>query len=515
MRLAVNPAQNAPNAEPKEAPVAVDVLSPRAVAEAWFAALDRGDIPAAVALLADDIYWENIAQVPGVSDIVPWTGTARGVSEVGQAFATRDEVCQVIEFKPLNMVVDGNQAVGTVHDHAIIKSTGLPFDIEFASWMKIENGKIVWWKSYCDPSPIIAAFRGDATARVLQAVKANNLEEASFLLSHKVNPNVRDPETGLTALMLAACHAQPDMVKLLLDAGADPLTVDTNTGATALHKACQGGNVEVARLLLDAGSFIDAVTPTMGHTPVMDALWYKAPEVVDLLVERGANLNLSTHYGFTMWDHLAFELNVNVKGRDIMEGISNSLEGGRDAKVAQIAAQPVMVATEKGDLDGVKQAIADGADVNALYPHVNTFSDGHTPLLVAARDNHADIVQTLLAAGAKVRVEDWVFKGSPIHKATYNGNPGILKMLMEQPDIDLDVQGKINGYSPLHDALWHGYTECAQMLIFAGARLDTRGHDGKLPVDVALDVYGADDSLVALIRERMAATTPASAPAAS
>jgi uncharacterized protein len=485
--------------------VVVDVMTPRAVAEAWFAALDRGDIPAAVALLADDIYWENIPQVPGVSDIVPWTGTAHGIAEVGQAFATRDQVCQVIEFKPLNLVVDGNQAVGTVHDHAIIKTTGIPFDIEFASWMKIENGKIVWWKSYCDPSPIIAAFRGDTSARLLQAVKGNNLEDVKFLLDHKINPNVRDEATGLTALMLAACHAQPEIVKALLDAGADPLTVDSNTGATALHKACQGGNVECARLLLDAGSFVDAVTPTMGHTPVMDALWYKAPEVVDLLVERGANLNLDTHYGFTMWDHLKFELDVNVKGRDIMEHIAATLEGARDAKVAEIAQQPVMNATEKGDLEGVKQAIAAGADVNAVYPHVDTFSDGHTPLLVAARDNHAEIVQELLANGAKVRVLDWVFKGSPIHKATYNGRPDILKMLMDHPDIDLDVQGQINGYSPLHDALWHGYTECAQMLIFAGARLDTRGHDGKLPVDVAISVYGADDPLVQLIRERMAA----------
>lgn len=488
--------------------MAVDVMTPRAVAEAWFAALDRGDIPAAVALLDENIYWENIPQVPGVSDIVPWTGTAHGIAEVGQAFATRDQVCQVLEFKPLNMVVDGNQAVGTVHDHAIIKTTGLPFDIEFASWMKIENGKIVWWKSYCDPSPIIAAFRGDASRRLLQAVKANNLEDVRYLLDHKISPNVRDEETGLTVLMLAACRAQPEIVKALLEAGADPLTTDSKTGATALHKACQGGNVECARLLLDAGAFVDAVTPTMGHTPIMDALWYKAPEIVDLLVERGANLNLDTHYGFTMWDHLKFETAVNVKGRDVMEHISSTLEGARDAKQAQIAGQPVMNATEKGDLDGVKQAIAAGADVNAVYPHVNTFSDGHTPLLVAARDNHAEIVKELLANGANVRVVDWVFKGSPIHKATYNGRPDILKMLMEHPDIDLDVQGPINGYSPLHDALWHGYTECAEMLIFAGARLDTRGHDGKLPLDVAISVYGPDDPLVQLIRERMTASTP-------
>jgi ankyrin repeat protein len=481
----------------------VDVMTPRQVAEAWFAALDRGDIPAAVSLLDENVYWENIPQVPGVSDIIPWTGTAHGVAEVGQAFATRDKVCQVIEFKPLNMVVDGNQAVGTVHDHAIIKTTGLPFDIEFASWMKIENGKIVWWKSYCDPSPIIAAFRGDAPSRLLQAVKADNLDEARYLIEHQIDPNVGDPETGLTVLMLAACHANPEMVKLLLDAGADPLTADSKAGATALHKACPGGDVECARLLLDAGAFVDAVAPTTGHTPVMDALWYKAPEVVKLLVERGANLNLSTHYGFTMWDHLEFERNVNARGRETMEEIARILEGARDARQQQIAGQPVMVATEKGDLDGVKQAIAAGADVDAVYPHVNTFSDGHTPLLVAARDNHAEIVRELLANGAKVRVVDWVFKGSPIHKATYNGRPDILTMLMEHPDIDLDVQGTINGYTPLHDALWHGYTECAQMLIYAGARLDLRGHDGKLPLDVATAVYGPDDPLVALIRERI------------
>ena len=115
--------------------------------------------------------------------------------------------------------------------------------------------------------------------------------------------------------MLAACHAQPEIVKAA-PRGRAPIRSrwTATTGATALHKACQGGNVECARLLLDAGAFVDAVTPTMGHTPVMDALWYKAPEVVDLLVERGANLNLDTHYGFTMWDHLKFELERQRQG---------------------------------------------------------------------------------------------------------------------------------------------------------------------------------------------------------
>ncbi|MGO9156116.1 hypothetical protein [Mycobacterium sp.] len=64
--------------------------------------------------------------------------------------------------------------------------------------------------------------------------------------------------------------------------------------------------------------------------------------------------------------------------------------------------------------------------VNTVYLHVNTFSDGHTPMLIAARDDHAEIVGELLKAGAEVRVVDWVFKGSAIHQATYNGRPEIL-----------------------------------------------------------------------------------------
>ncbi len=43
----------------------------------------------------------------------------------------------------------------------------------------------------------------------------------------------------------------------------------------------------------------------------MEAAWYKWPDLVAFLIARGQNLNLATHYGFTLDDHIAFELNVN------------------------------------------------------------------------------------------------------------------------------------------------------------------------------------------------------------
>jgi uncharacterized protein len=345
-----------------------------------------------------------------------------------------------------------------------------------------------------------------ASIPILEAVLNDDADAAKSLLNQGADPNTRDPATGLTVLMIAACHARLDLVRMLLGAGADVLTADSRTGATALHKACQGGSVEIAEMLIAHGAFLDAVAPTTGHTPIMDALWYKSPGIVRLLADKGANLNLATHYGFTMMDHLRFELNANALGREretIVE-IDRIIQDRKKADQETIAAQTVMDATTRGDAATAKELIGNGAEVDTVYPIVNTFQDGHTPLLVAARDGHTEIVDGLLKAGAKVRVQDWVFKGSPIHKATYNGKADIVALFLAHPDTDINAQGPINGYTPLHDALWHGNTECARMLIDAGARLDLRGHDGKRPLDIALDVYQPDDPIIEEIRSRMA-----------
>lgn len=485
-----------------------DQATSERIATEWFSALDRGDIDGAMGLLAPDVEWVNLPKVPGVSDIIPWLGTCHGVEEVLASFRARDAVTEVQLFEPGKLVVQGDQAFGTVHDISQIKSTGAQFDIEFATWMQIENGKIAKWKSYCDPSPIIAAFRYNLNGQLLLAIDSDNVALAGQLLQMGADANARDAKTGLTALMLAACHANVALVEALLAAGADPLTTDSQTGATPLHKAAQGGSVEVAQLLVEAGAFVDAVTPTMGHTAIMDGLWYKFPALVKYLVDQGANLHFGTHYGFSMMEHLQFELNVNTLGKEKLLEIDALFKQREQADQDAIDNQKVMAATNNGDTSTVQRLVAEGTSINTVYPHVNTFSDGHTPLLVAARDNHAEIVGELLKAGAEVRVVDWVFKGSPIHKATYNGRPEILRMILDHPDVDIDVQGPINGYTPIHDALWHGYTQCAEMLLDAGCRLDLKGHDGKTPLQVAVDVYGPDADIVKRTREKVG-TTPA------
>ncbi len=339
--------------------------------------------------------------------------------------------------------------------------------------------------------------------KLINAVQNNNLDEVKNLLNLGANANTRDSQSGLTVLMMAAGQANVDLTKLLLETGAESVAVDSRAGASVLHKACQGGSVEVVRLLVEAGAFVDAVTPTTGHTPLMDALWFKWPAIVQYLLDQGAGLNLYTHYGFSLQQHFEYELNVNQIGRERLLEAETMLTQRRESDQQQVDSEQLMAAVNNDNLATVKQLIASGVDVEQRYPRVNGFNDHHTTFLVACRDGHTEIAVELLKAGADVNAIEPVFGAVPLHKSVYNGHAYITQILVEQPGINLNFQGATNGYTPLHDSLWHGYDQCAEILMNAKARLDLRGHDGKTPLDIALEVFGNDHRIVQLIQSKL------------
>lgn len=462
--------------------------------------LNKGDAELAIAYFDPQ---SSISLSSSASNaVVPFVGRHEGHVGIRRFFALRSEAIETFASSIRRMHQDRSTVFINVNTHGMCKDTGKEYKLDDLHVIDFNDSELITeWAIYADISELIAAFLPSLPKKLLDAISANDQEKVKTLLLAGADPNSRDQKTGLTALMMAACRAQVEIVQLLLNAGADVFTTDSNTGATALHKACQGQSAVIARMLTDAGAFIDAVTPTMGHTPIMDALWYLAPDVVKHLVSCKPNLNTKTHYGFSLWDHLEYETKVQAteQGRTTMQGIKADIERYRDQCNTEIVEQDVMAATEKGDADLVRQLIAQKAIVNTVYPHVNTFSDGHTPLIVAARDNHLDIVKLLLEAGADIDVHDWVFKGYPLHKATYNGRPDVLKVLLSSTKLTADVinvQGQINGYTPLADALWHGFEECANILLdHPQCRVGNVAHDGKDELAVAEQVFGTDHPL--------------------
>lgn len=99
------------------------------------------------------------------------------------------------------------------------------------------------------------------------------------------NVDVRD-ECGATPLILAVIQGQLDVVKVLLDLGADANATD-DEGCTALHCASleRGKLPGMVTVLVEAGgAHVDAVNKR-GNTPLHEAILRRAPNTIRELLD--------------------------------------------------------------------------------------------------------------------------------------------------------------------------------------------------------------------------------------
>lgn len=103
------------------------------------------------------------------------------------------------------------------------------------------------------------------------------------------------------------------------------------------------------------------------------------------------------------------------------------------------------------DVDGVKKAVAKGANVN----HQDEVS-GQTPLMGAVLRGKVGIVRHLLDIKADVTIGERSGY-TPAHGAAFQGRPKVMMMLIEH-GIDVNVPHHGDGYNPLMRTCW-GKTE--------------------------------------------------------
>jgi ankyrin repeat protein len=115
------------------------------------------------------------------------------------------------------------------------------------------------------------------------------LASVSILLEHGADADGWDAQRDATPLLMAVFRNQPEVVRLLLDAGAD-VNVVGGEGDSPLRWAAQQGDIELARLLLDRGAARDL--DVGGGVSGMNALGIAAHrldvEMVQFLLDAGA-----------------------------------------------------------------------------------------------------------------------------------------------------------------------------------------------------------------------------------
>jgi ankyrin repeat protein len=131
---------------------------------------------------------------------------------------------------------------------------------------------------------------GGGTTALSVAVNTGNIDVVKLLLDYGANVNIQDIN-GFTVIFSAAI--KNDILKLLITAGAD-VNIQDKYGKTALFFF---ENIDNLRLLIEAGAILD-IQDNEGRTALFYAD-YIGNAIVELFIEYGADVNIQDKYGKT------------------------------------------------------------------------------------------------------------------------------------------------------------------------------------------------------------------------
>ena len=125
----------------------------------------------------------------------------------------------------------------------------------------------------------------------------------AYLVATPVPPLLDAPpspvdDEGITPLWTAAYGGFAEIVRALLEAGADPDTFESRWKMSSLSMAVQNGHIEIVEMLLAAGAAVEGYRPD-GNTPLIVAGHRGRTEIARILLDAGADINARSRRGMT------------------------------------------------------------------------------------------------------------------------------------------------------------------------------------------------------------------------
>ena len=339
---------------------------------------------------------------------------------------------------------------------------------------------------------------------------AGKVDAAKVLLARGASLDAGDSWRGQTPLMWATAEGHPEMMRVLIEAGADVNARSTIIawerqrtseprdkwlppgGLTPLLFAAREGCVDCTKVLLSSGADPNIVDPDQ-YTPLVISLINGHFDVAGALIDAGANLDMQDKVGRTALMAAVDAHTIPSSNRPApretddslgsMDIITKLLDKGAQVDIALRAQIPYRTKLDRGG-DGV------------LGP-------GTTPLLRAAKAGDVPVIKMLLDKGANPRV------------ATSRGNVNAIMMAANVSAREEDMTGRnktqkeaiesirlllaagtdINGAdtqgrTAAHGAALWGMTDVVRFLHENGAKLDIKDKRGYTALDTALGLSG-------------------------
>lgn len=183
---------------------------------------------------------------------------------------------------------------------------------------------------------------------LLDAAAKGDRTRLELLLKEGIAPNGRADVWGRTALLEAVDRGHVEMVRLLLDAGADP---DLRGGGHApLVRAALLGHAQITGMLLKHGADPD-IKSSDGNTALTAAATMNRPEVIRVLMGFRPDYTLHNLEGRTALSVAALE--------GFEEAVRALLEAGVDVNVQDHNKGTAMDATTESDNKRIQKLLVD------------------------------------------------------------------------------------------------------------------------------------------------------------
>jgi ankyrin repeat protein len=247
----------------------------------------------------------------------------------------------------------------------------------------------------------------NSNASLEEAVRNQDVNQIQRLIDSGVDVNT-PLEEGETLLMLSSSRNYIDIVRILVEAGADVNALNLNFESALLKAAAKAsreafsylfpltseeireqsqmdallgasldGDTQVVRLLIEFGTDLNATDEELweSKTALISAAEWAHKEIVEILVEAGADVNLTDSQGQTA-------LMLASKFRTLEELRSRIQEVGANRQ------------------EIIDNLVTAGAEVNAQDSH------GRTALMLATELGTPETVEYLLNVGTDTRLTD-------------------------------------------------------------------------------------------------------------
>jgi ankyrin repeat protein len=235
---------------------------------------------------------------------------------------------------------------------------------------------------------------------------ATRYDIADYLLAHGAKLN----------LWSAIALGRTDDVRDFITAEAALLAARLSRSEhrrTPLHHAAGKNQPEVVRLLLQLGAEVNAADLT-GATPLVTAAQENADQrIVAMLLEAGARID--------------FIAALSLRRYDLAEAMLRD----KPARIGPDGDDTIAlhVAVSKGNIETVRWLIAHKVDVNAKRV---MWDCNHTALHMTAADGSVEIARMLLDAGADPQILDDKYDNTALGWAEFCEQPQIATLLRER-----------------------------------------------------------------------------------